>query len=130
MFMELSHDQARRHLKSFDIPDRVIINYAIFSAIHIEYNLIFGGSNWYTLPHYMRRHGLRWKKLWTCCIHLHILVIANTHHFAVEIIFAESTMYMYNSNCSCTTQSQFKLILEPMAIVVPIAARTTDICSV
>lgn len=129
MFMELSHDQARRHLKSFDIPDRVIINYAIFSAIHIEYNLIFGGSNWYTLPHYMRRHGLRWKKLWTCCIHLHILVIANTLTFQLRS-YSLSQRCTCTTNLSCTTQSQFKLILEPMAIVVPIAARTTDICSV
>ncbi|XP_022852185.1 uncharacterized protein LOC111373837 [Olea europaea var. sylvestris] len=57
-------------------------------------------------------------KSWTDCTHMYIPVIANSHCFSVEIVFADSTIYVYDSDHSCLTQSQLK----PLAVIVPMMA--------
>jgi len=54
---------------------------------------------------------------------MYIPVIANSHCFAVEIVFADSSIYVYNSDHKCLTQYQLEQILEPMAVIIPMMAR-------
>ena len=59
---------------------------------------------------------------WDACTHIYVPAILNHHAIAVEIVFADSTMYVYDSDPSCLTQGQLEQQLEPLAVIVPLMA--------
>ncbi|XP_022889127.1 uncharacterized protein LOC111404568 [Olea europaea var. sylvestris] len=124
--MELLRDRARRYPRSYDSPTRVILSAEFVRVVDIEHQELLSKGNDYVLSEYMLEWviglQLRCGKPWTDCTHMYIPVIANSHCFSVEIVFADSTIYVYDSDHSCLTQSQLKQILEPLAMIVPMMA--------
>ncbi|XP_022850145.1 uncharacterized protein LOC111372176 [Olea europaea var. sylvestris] len=124
--MELLRDRARRYPRSYDSPSRVILSSEFVRVVDIEHHELLSKGNEYVLSEYMLEWviGLqrRCGKPWTDCTHVYIPVIANSHCFSVEIVFADFTMYVYDSDHSCLTQSQPEQILEPMAVIMPMMA--------
>ncbi|XP_022842988.1 uncharacterized protein LOC111366465 [Olea europaea var. sylvestris] len=124
--MELLRDRARRYPRSYDSPSRVILSSEFARVIDIEHHELLSKGNDYVLCEYMLEWviglQLRCEKSWTDCTHMYIPVIANSHCFSVEIVFADSTIYVYDSDHSCLTQSQLEQILEPLAAIVPMMA--------
>lgn len=51
-------------------------------------------------------------------------VIVNHYYIAMKIVFADSTMYVYNPDHSCLT---FELNLELMAVIVHLMVRQTGL---
>lgn len=132
MAMDLLRDRDRRFPISFALPGRLILNTEFSRAIVIEYDSLQRVGNTYTIPDYMMEWVLGvWPsvggKPWEECTHLYIPVIANLHYFAVEIIFADSTIYVYDSDHLCLTQGQLEQVLEPLAVIVPVMARRADV---
>lgn len=81
----------------------------------------------YVLPEYMAEWvvGILPRlggKAWDACTHIYVPAILNHHAIAVEIVFADSTMYVYDSDPSCLTQGQLEQQLEPLAVIVPLMA--------
>ncbi|XP_022880436.1 uncharacterized protein LOC111397667 [Olea europaea var. sylvestris] len=124
--MELLRDRAQRYPRSYDSPSQVILSSEFVRIVDIEHHELLSKGNEYVLPEYMVEWviGLqsRCGKPWTDCTHMYIPVIVNSHCFSGEIVFANSTMYVYDSDHSCLTQSQLEHILEPMAMIVPMMA--------
>lgn len=125
--MEMLRGRAQRYLRSFDFPGRVILSSGFARIVDIEHSTLLLQGNGYVLPEYMLEWviGLEptYGKPWADCTHIYVPVVANSHCFAVEIIFADSTIYVYDSNHSCLSQDQLQLILEPMCVIVPMMAR-------
>lgn len=131
MIMELLRDRARRYPKSFDIPGRVILSCGFARAIDIEYGTLILNGNGYVVPDYMMEWVIGLEptngKPWTDCTHMYVPMIANSHCFAAEIVFADSTIYVYDSDHGCLTQDQLQRILEPMSVIIPMMARQANI---
>ena len=126
--MDLLRDRAQRHPKSFDVHGRVILNTEFLRAVTIEYQSLELMGNEYTVPEYM----LEWViglspsvggKSWEGCTHMYIPACINKHYVTLEIVFADSTIYVYDPDHSCLTQGQLKQNLESVAIIVPMMAR-------
>lgn len=66
-------------------------------------------------------------KAWEACTHIYVPAIVNHHTISVEIVFADSTMYVYDSDHSCLTQSQLEQFLEPIAVIVPLMAARASV---
>ncbi|XP_022843364.1 uncharacterized protein LOC111366914 [Olea europaea var. sylvestris] len=124
--MELLRDRAQRYPRSYDSPGRVILSSEFVRIVDIEHHELLSKGNECILSEYMLELviGLqpRCEKPWTDCAHMYIPVIANSHCFSVEIVFANSTMYVYDSDHNCLRQSQLEQILESMAVIVPMMA--------
>lgn len=129
--MELLRDRARRHPRSFGIPGRVIVSSSFARALDIEHSTLLLQGGGYVVPEYMLEWviGLEptYGQPWTDCTHMYIPQVANSHCFAVEISFADSTIHVYDSDHSCLTQGQLEQILEPMRVIIPMMARHADI---
>lgn len=63
----------------------------------------------YVLPTYMEEYviglELRLGKQWTYFTHFYVPMITSSHYFAIEIVFIEFTMYVYDYDHSCTILS-------------------------
>lgn len=121
-------DWARKYSRSFDVSSRVILNIEFLRAINI-YQLLQLMENEYMVPKYM----LEWV-IATCqgkpqviCMHMYILVVTNHHYFAIEIVFVDSTIYLYNSDRTCLTQGELEHILEPVYVIVHLMARHMEV---
>ncbi|CAA2989652.1 ubiquitin-like-specific protease 1A, partial [Olea europaea subsp. europaea] len=130
--MDLLRDRAQRHPKSFDVHGRVILNIEFLRVVTIEYQSLELMGNEYTVPEYM----LEWViglspsvegKSWEGCTHMYIPVCINKHYVTLEIVFADSTIYVYDPDHSCLTQCQLEQNLESMAVIVPMMARRAGI---
>ncbi|KAL2480456.1 Ulp1 protease family protein [Abeliophyllum distichum] len=64
---------------------------------------------------------------WEGCTHMYVLVLVNAHWFAVEITFAESTVYIYDPDKSCLTQGQLEKFLESVCYFIPLLAKSVNI---
>ncbi|XP_022887825.1 uncharacterized protein LOC111403516 [Olea europaea var. sylvestris] len=62
-------------------------------------------------------------KSWEGCTHMYIPVIVNHYCIALEIVFSESTIYVYDLDHSCLTQEQLEQNIEPVIVIVPMMAR-------
>ncbi|XP_022859932.1 uncharacterized protein LOC111380561 [Olea europaea var. sylvestris] len=89
-------------------------------------------GNEYTVPEYM----LEWViglspsvggKSWEGCTHMYIPACINKHYVTLEIIFADSTIYVYDTDHSCLTQGQLEQNLESVTVIVPMMARRAGI---
>ncbi|XP_022866370.1 uncharacterized protein LOC111386149 [Olea europaea var. sylvestris] len=120
--MELLRDRAQRYPRSYDSPSRVILSSEFVRIVDIEHHELLSKGNEYVLSEYMLEWviGLQPKceKPWMDCTHMYIPVITNSYCFSVEIVFANSTMYVYDSDHSCLTQN----LLEPMVVIEPMMA--------
>jgi hypothetical protein len=130
--MDLLRDRAQRHPKSFDVHGRVILNTEFLGAVTIEYQSLAHMGNEYTVPEYM----LEWViglspsvagKSWEGCTHMYIPACINKHYVTLEIVFADSTIYVYDPDHSCLTQGQLEQNLESVAVIVPMMARRAGI---
>ncbi|XP_022869502.1 uncharacterized protein LOC111388912 [Olea europaea var. sylvestris] len=86
----------------------------------------------YTVPEYMMEWVVgMWPsvggKPWDGCTHMYVPVCVNHHYIAVEIVFADSTMYVYDPDHSCLTQGQLEQNLESVSVIVPMMARQANI---
>lgn len=72
------------------------------NAINIQHTVLQCEPNRYVLPEHILKYligvELRLGRIWMNCNYLYVPVIANAHYFAVEIIFIDSMMYVYNSD--------------------------------
>ncbi|XP_022888898.1 uncharacterized protein LOC111404303 [Olea europaea var. sylvestris] len=130
--MDLLRDRAERHSKSFNIPGRLILNTEFIRAVDIEYQSFQAMGSEYTVPKYMMEWvvgmwpSVGWKP-WDGCTHMYVPVCLNHHYIAVEIVFADSTMYVYDPDHLCLTQGQLKQNLESLSVIVPMMARRANI---
>ncbi|XP_022853253.1 uncharacterized protein LOC111374748 [Olea europaea var. sylvestris] len=122
--MDLLRDRAQRHPKSFDVHGRVILNTEFLRAITIEYQSLEFTGNEYTVPEYM----LEWViglspsiggKSWEGFTHM--------YYVTLEIVFVDSTIYVYDPDHSYLTQGQLKQNLESVAVIVPMMAKRVGI---
>ncbi|XP_022859103.1 uncharacterized protein LOC111379889 [Olea europaea var. sylvestris] len=113
MAMDLLRDRVGRYPQSFHKPGRIILNTEFFCAVTIEYQSLQLLGNEYVLLAYM----LEWvielspsvgEKSWKGCTHLYIPVISNQHCIALEIVFTDSMIYVYDPDHSCLTQGQLE----------------------
>lgn len=130
--MDLLRDRAERHPKSFNIPGRLILNTEFIRAVDIEYRSFQAMGSEYTVPEYMMEWVVgMWPsvggKPWDGCTHMYVPVCLNHHYIAVEIVFADSTMYVYDPDHSCLTQGQLEQNLESLSVIVPMMARRANI---
>ncbi|XP_022843055.1 uncharacterized protein LOC111366551 [Olea europaea var. sylvestris] len=58
---------------------------------------------------------------------MYIPACINKHYVTLEIVFADSTIYVYDPDHSCLIQGQLEQNLESMAIIVPMMARRAGI---
>lgn len=124
MAMDFSHDRATRYSLSLYIPGQIIPNIEFFRAIIIEYRLLqFIGNEYALLEWVIRLSSSIREKSWEGCTHMYIPVIVNHHCIALEIVVANSTIYVYDPDHSYLTQWQLKLNLELVAMIVPLMAR-------
>ncbi|KAL2458528.1 Ulp1 protease family protein [Abeliophyllum distichum] len=99
MAMYLLRQRATMYPKSFG-NKRVIMDFAFKNILEIAQMITDSCPNNLTIPDYLfdyvhgksPSNGQRWEG----CTHLYIPVLANSHWFAAEINFAESTVYVYD----------------------------------
>ncbi|XP_022855868.1 uncharacterized protein LOC111377053 [Olea europaea var. sylvestris] len=130
--MDLLRDRAERHPKSFNIPGRLILNTEFIRAIDIEYQSFQAMGSEYTVQEYMMEWVVgMWPsvggKPWDGCTHMYVPECLNHHYIAVKIVFADSTMYVYDPDHSCLTQGQLEQNLESLSVIVPMMARRANI---
>ncbi|XP_022845283.1 uncharacterized protein LOC111368276 [Olea europaea var. sylvestris] len=130
--MDLLRDRAERYPKSFNIPDRLILNTEFIRAVDIEYQSFQAMGNEYTVPAYMMEWVVEmWPnvggKPWEGCTHMYMPVCVNHHYIAVKIVFADSTMYVYDPDHLSLTQGQLERNLESVSVIIPIMARRANI---
>ncbi|XP_022865420.1 uncharacterized protein LOC111385271 [Olea europaea var. sylvestris] len=66
-------------------------------------------------------------KSWEGCTNMYIPACINKHYITLEIVFADSTIYVYDPDHSCLTQGQLEQNLESVAVIVPMMARRAGI---
>ncbi|KAL2506329.1 Ulp1 protease family protein [Abeliophyllum distichum] len=128
--MYLLRQRAAMYPKSFG-NKRVIMDFAFKNMLAIaQMTKEFCEDN-FTIPDYLfdyvygksQSNGQSWEG----CTHIYIPVLANAHWFAVEINFAESTLYVYDPNKSCLTQGQLEKFLESVCYFIPLLAKSVKI---
>ncbi|KAL2462203.1 Ulp1 protease family protein [Abeliophyllum distichum] len=128
--MYLPRQRATMYPKSFG-NKRVIMDFGFKNMLDIaQMTKEFCQDN-FTIPDYLFDyvHGKSQSNSppWEGCTHLYIPVLANAHWFAVEMNFAESTLYVYDPDKSCLTQGQLEKFLESVCYFIPLLAKSVNI---
>ncbi|KAL2470620.1 Ulp1 protease family protein [Abeliophyllum distichum] len=128
--MYLLRQRTTMYPKSFE-NKRVIMDFAFKNMLDIaQMTKEFCQDN-FTIPDHLFNYVHGKSQLngqtWEGCTHLYIPVLANAHWFAVEMNFAESTLYVYDPDKSLFTQGQLENFLESVCYSIPFLAKSVNI---
>lgn len=81
------------------------------------------------MKEYVEGNVFKHGKKWNGCTHLYYPVCTRKHWIAVEVIFSESTIYVYDCDHMVITTSDLEEDLHMASLLIPKLAKFADICT-